>query len=247
LKNLDSIGTAENEAQNVELILVAACVEGQRAALEAFDTNYLRPAVNRVCRQHAHIEPNELAQAVRERLLVGDGLKRLSAWRGRGPLSAWLRTIATRLALNALPRERAISLDEEEWKTAVDQLTSTSNPELALMEKSRQTELRAALSEALRRLPRREKTVLRLHVFQSLSADQLARIFHVNVATIRRWIQGARSTVLENVRSMLAHTTHWSASQLDSALAGISRLDIGLSALGGPSDVPRVSDVISKT
>ena len=223
---------AVREVQLAELLLLAACAAGQRAALESFDARYVRPAATRVCRQYSHLDQCELAQSIRERLLVGDGVRRLGSWRGRGPLSAWLRSIATRIALNALPRDAALSLDDQEWKDAVDQLTSPSNPELALLEKSRQTELRAALGEALRRLPRREKIVLRLHVFQSLSTEQLARIFHVNGATVRRWIQGARAIVLENVRSMLAHTAHWSSSQLDSALAGISRLDLGLSALG---------------
>lgn len=225
---------AVREVQLAELLLLAACVAGQRAALETFDARYVRPTATRVCRQYSHLDSAELAQSIRERLLVGDGLKRLSSWRGRGPLSAWLRSVATRIALNALPRDAALSLDEREWKDAVDRLTSPSNPEFALLEKSRQTELRAALREALRRLPRREKMVLRLHVFQSLSTEQLARMFNVNGATVRRWIQGARTIVLENVRSMLSHTTHWSTSQLDSALAGISRLDLGLSALGAP-------------
>jgi RNA polymerase sigma-70 factor (ECF subfamily) len=229
-----------------ELLLVAGCAAGQRTALAAFDSRYVIPAARRVSGRYTRLEAAELAQAMRERLLVGEGLKRLIAWKGQGPLSAWLRSVATRLALNALPRERALSLDDEEWKDAVEHFTSASNPELALLEKNRQTELRAALTEALRRLPRREKTVLRLHVFQSLSADQLARIFHVNAATVRRWIQGARATVLENVRAMLTHTTRWSPSQLDSALAGISRLDLGLSALG-PSSAPRSSSVISST
>ena len=240
--------TAEalREVQLSELLLLAACVAGQRRALEVFDSRFLRPAVAGVARKFPHLDAAELAQSVRERLLVGEGLKRLGSWRGRGSLSAWLRSVSTRVALNSLPQERSVSLDDEEWNAAVERLTSPANPELALLEKNRQTELRAALREALHRLPRREKTVLRLHVFQSLSADQLARIFHVNAATVRRWIQGARATVLENVRSMLAHTTHWSSSQLDSALAGISRLDVGLSGLGA-SSTPRISAVISST
>lgn len=237
---------ALGEVQLAELLLLAACVAGQRCALEVFDARFLRPSVARVAGKFPHLDAAELAQSVRERLLVGEGLKRLASWRGRGSLTAWLRSVSTRVALNSLPRERAASLDDEEWNEAVERLTSPTNPELALLEKNRQTELRAALREALLRLPRREKTVLRLHVFQSLSADQLARIFHVNVATVRRWIQGARATVLDNVRAMLAHTTRWSPSQLDSALAGISRLDLGLSALGS-SSTPRISAVISST
>lgn len=64
------------------------------------------------------------------------------------------------------------------------------------------------MSEALRQV------VLRLHVFQLLSTEQLGRVFHVAPFTVRRWIQGARATVLENVRAML--------TQIDSALAHLS-------------------------
>ncbi|MFZ5443204.1 MAG: sigma-70 family RNA polymerase sigma factor [Myxococcota bacterium] len=214
-----------------ELLLVTACAAGERAALSSFDAAFLEPAAARVARQYPRVDPHELAQAMRERLLVGEGVARLRGWRGRGTLAAWLRAVATRLALDPSTSGRETVLDDAAWDRAIHELTSQQTPELAVLEQARRTELRAALSEALRRLPRREKVVLRLHVFQSLSTEQLGRVFHVAPSTVRRWIHGARNTVLENVRTMLTHTSRWSSSQIASALTHLSTLELSLSAL----------------
>lgn len=227
--------TAESlaQVQVTELWLVTACVAKDARAFEIFDRRFLVPAVRHVCLRHAHLECNDLAQAVRERLLVGVDLHRLRSWRGRGPLAAWLRSVTTRVALNARPTRTMESLDDDGWGEVLRRLEAPSNPELTLLNESLKVQLRAALRESLRRLPQREKLALRLHVFEGLSTEQLGRIFQVNPATARRWIQGARETVLDNVRAMLANTSKWSPSQVDSALRGLgSSLDLGLSGLG---------------
>jgi RNA polymerase sigma-70 factor (ECF subfamily) len=92
--------------------------------------------------------------------------------------------------------------------------------------------LAGALREALRRLPQRERAVLRLHVFQHLSTEQLGRIFHVNPATARRWIQGARETVLDFVRQRLASANGLSSAEIDSLVRGVhSGIELSLTAL----------------
>lgn len=214
-----------------ELLLVAAVIAGDEAGLARFDGEFLTPAAQHVGRRYPQLEVAELAQSMRERLLVGEGIERLRVWRGHGALSAWLRAVATRLALDLLPHERQQSLEAEAWERAVEQLTVTATPEAALLQQSHRAELKAALSEALRRLPRREKVVLRLHVFQALSSEQLGRVFHVAPSTVRRWIHGARATVVESVRAVLAERTQWSSSQIDSALGRLSNLDLSLTGL----------------
>lgn len=214
-----------------ELLLVAAVAAGDQSALKRFDADFLTPAATGVARKYAQVEASELAQAMRERLLVGEGVARLRAWLGRGALHAWLRAVATRLALDLMPHEKQQELDDAAWDRVVGQLTSNATPELAMLERDRRVELKAAVGEALRRLPRREKVVLRLHVFQSLSTEQLGRVFHVAPSTVRRWIQGARSTVLETVHALLSRQSKWSRSQIDSALAQLSTLELSLTGL----------------
>lgn len=219
------------EVRWAELLLVAAVVAGDERALQRFDAEFLTVAAAGVARRYPPLHAEDLAQATRERLLVGEGVARLRAWGGRGALLAWLRAVATRLALDLVPREKQRALDDAAWERAVTTLTSGATPELALIEQTRRVELTGALREALRRLPRREKVVLRLHVFQSLSTDQLGRVFHVAPSTVRRWIQGARSTVLETMHALLTEQSKWSRSQIDSALARLSTRELSLSGL----------------
>ncbi len=237
LERLPSPCTAEAlEAVSLtELLLAAACGARQPRALEHFDARYLRPVVQQVARRHPHLEATDLAQLVRERLLVGDGVKRLLAWRGHGSLLGWLRSVATRVALNARPTHAPQSLDDAQWEGVVKRLTTHESPELALLQRDRQEQVQTALRDALRRLPQREKLVLRLHVFEELSTEQLGRMFRVNPATARRWIQGARETVLDSVRAALQGSARWSLSQVNSALQGLGSMrELGLSALGPP-------------
>lgn len=216
-----------------ELVLVEAAASGDSAALAALDSSFLVPAVERVARAHLHVERSELAQAARQRLYVGDGLERLRSWRGRGSLAAWLRTVATRLALDA-PRPTSAPTDG----ALLQAMSPSASAELSVSDLQRWPVLRAAFTDALRRLPRREKVALRLVVFQSLSPDQIARIFHVAPSTARRWLEGARAAVLTSVRQTLTRAHGWPSSQVDSLIGSSLTGDLSFTGLlstpGGP-------------
>lgn len=172
---------------------------------------------------------------MRSRLYVADGPARLRAWRGQGALSAWLRTIAIRLALDSVGP--ASTEPNEAWLHALG--AATARPDATAMNEQQWPILRAAFTEALRRLPRREKVVLRLVVFQSLGAEQVARIFHVAPSTARRWIDGARTAVVSWVRQTLTRTHGWPSSQVESVIGSSMTRELSFSGLlsspGGPA------------
>ena len=84
-----------------DLDLASACVTGDRDALEKLEVLIERQAeaIARVDRSHDFIR--EIQQRVRMRLLVGanDGRPRIVDYAGRGPLAAFVRVAALRLAL----------------------------------------------------------------------------------------------------------------------------------------------------
>lgn len=227
--------TAEVSAHRwSERALVIACGLGQPDALAAFDALFLAPALRTLSRPLlGALEPDELAQLVRERLLVGErGRERLGSWAGTRPLGAWLRAVATRIALDQRSPESLASLESEEASEVIERLPGNDDPELVALKKAQRSLLAEALRDAAKRLPRRERVVLRLHLFNQLSTDQLGRMFHTHPATVRRWIQGARSTLLDSMRAWLEERHQLSHSQIDSVLHGVdSRIDLSLSAL----------------
>ncbi len=219
-----------------ELVLVEAAASGDQSAMAALDKLFLIPAVARVAQSYSHVEASDLTQAVRSRLYVGEGVARLRAWRGQGALSAWLRTIAIRLALDAVvPNDTE---PNEAWLHALG--AAQARPDVTAMDEQQWPILRAAFTEALSRLPRREKVALRLVVFQSLGADQVARIFHVAPSTARRWIDGARTAVVSWVRQTLTRTHGWPSSQVESVIGSSMTRELSFSGLlsspGGPAD-----------
>jgi RNA polymerase sigma-70 factor (ECF subfamily) len=223
-----------------ELVVLAACAGGDERGVICFDRAFLAPAVAKVSAPlRARLGEDELPQAARLHLLVGTaGAQRLRQWTGAAPLGAWVRAVVTRLALDLGRGERA-ALDQDEAEAAIARLPASTNPEYEALRGSHRAQMGQALREALERLPRRERTVLRLHVFQGLSAEQVGRVFHVDATTVRRWIRGAREVVLAGVRERLTTTWKLSPSQVDSVVAGVgTSLELSLSGLeggGGPS------------
>lgn len=225
-------GLSRYERSSDETVLMAACSAGRARALTVFRERVIGDATSGVGERYgSELRGEDLAQAVAQRLFVGDdGARRLASWKGTSPLSSWVRAIATRLALNA--RKKAITADADEAAAMLERLPAGEDPQFQLLRREHQHQLANALRDALKRLPQRERSVLRLAVFQGLSTEQLGRMFQVNPATARRWIQGARETVLERVRAQLQGGAGLSVSQVDSLVRGVhSGLELSLNAL----------------
>lgn len=215
----------------LELVLCIAAAGGESSAVAAFERDFLAPAVARLggsLARHAHRD--EVAQRTRLKLLV-EQPPRLATWSAQVPLAAWLRAVVARVATDCA-REHDVDLAADETERALEHLPASSDPEFESVRRQHQGLLAQALREALGALPRRERTVLRLHVFQGLGADQVARVFHVDATTVRRWIRGARDTVQAGLRDRLTHKLKLSQSQLDSLVRGIdASLDLSVGAL----------------
>jgi len=57
--------------------------------------------------------------------------------------------------------------------------------------------------EALAELPARERTLLRLNIFEKLSIDKIGALFSVHRATAARWLERAKAQLAERTETLL--------------------------------------------
>jgi len=220
--------TLEGSGTN-DLYLACACTLGTPGAAATFDRVFLVHVERWVARLGAGVPADEVRQILRERLLVGAGgaPPRIASYQGQGALLAWVRTVTLRQGLELL-RGRAgraeVALDEHDL---ADQVAGDLDAEL-LRTRYRQA-FEDSVAEALRAQPRRERSLLRLHLVGGLSTHKLGSMFQVDQSTIVRWLAAARRSVREAVRARLIEQLQLSPSELDS-LAGLllSQLDLSL-------------------
>jgi RNA polymerase sigma-70 factor (ECF subfamily) len=142
-------------------------------------------------------------------------------------LRRWVRVIAVREAFKRRKRsKREVGIGDDEL---FDALTSHVDPELEVVKKRAAEHFRAAFLASVSELSRQERTVLRLHVLESLSIDDIAPVFGVHRATVARWIAGARDRILQLTRKRLMQALELNPQEVDSLIRLVqSRMDVSL-------------------
>jgi RNA polymerase sigma-70 factor (ECF subfamily) len=233
---------APTEPHLAETYLVCAALAGNRVALEVLETRFLAPARASIRRIHA--EPDfvdEALQELRQKLLVGPE-PRLLRYLGRSPLEGWIRVTATRLAFD-LARQRVFGADEAGGDKLEQIAAEVPDADLALLKRKLGESFQRALRAALDSLEPRERNVLRMHLGQGLSIDDIARPHRVHRATAARWLNDIKRKVFEIVRAQIVgQYGPMNTTDLDS-LAGLvrSQLHVSLARLGAS----RVSECAS--
>ena len=181
--------------RGAELYLAAACARGDERAVQLFDRAFLQPLPPTVARTALSAEQlDELRQRLRVRLLTG-AQPRITTFGGHGPLSAWVRVSAARLALELHAGVRTAAESDD---ALVDALVAAGvDPELQAARRQFQSEFRAALEGVLVGLSAREKTLLRMHFLDHLNIDEMGAIFRVHRATVARWLVAIRKQMFD--------------------------------------------------
>jgi len=167
-----------------------ACLRGRPGAAEALNDAYLLPlteGIQRVCQSQELTDG--VLQNLREKLLLPP-TPRLLAFRAPGNFRAWLKVVATSLALEVarergVKRRREVELDEQLEALA-------AGPEEQYVRAELQEEFRAALRAAVKGLGERERQVLRMHLVAGWNITQIGRTFSVNKSTAARWLVAAK-------------------------------------------------------
>ena len=126
----------------------------------------------------------------------------LATYGGRAPLRAWLRTALVRQGLaESRRRERESCLDGRMHRLTDE--GSFADPELELLKRTYASSFGTALHQSLARLPERDRVVLRHHLVDNLTAEQIGRRFHVHRVTVARWMRNIRHSLFESTKAHL--------------------------------------------
>lgn len=190
-----------DELHDKDLYLAFALADGNEAALRVFEVE-LVPQIDVALRRLrlAGGTADEVKQSLRFELLA-DERKRIADYAGRGELAAWLRVSATRKALKLIRKvDREETLDEillDHWPNA------TPGPEKKHIRTQYTGELKKAIREAFAALEVRQRNLLRQHILDELTIDDLARLYRVHRATCARWLADARADLGKHTRKKL--------------------------------------------
>lgn len=212
-----------------QLYLACACVNGDRAAIAAFERACLTQVTSSVRRFGSDAFVDDVMQELRQRLFVGVGGKpRLAEYSGRGELVHWVRAVATRVALNfrhAQHDERFTSQGGDEG--LLELAERGDDPELAHMKSLYRDEFKKAFAEGMALLPGELRTHLRLYYLDGLGVAQIAELFGSSAPTVSRRLRAGRDEVLERTHALLAARLDVSESELSSIMRLIeSRLSV---------------------
>jgi RNA polymerase sigma-70 factor, ECF subfamily len=216
-----------------DLYLACACLRGDPTALEA-----LQPLLAAVPMMVRSLSPDpgfagDVRARVSELLLVqGPGrTAKLARYGGEGTLRSWFLVVVQRqaLALKKAESARAPAADAPAWS---DLLAGRFEPELELLRARFLPQLEAAMREAVARLPRRERIVLRLSIVKGVTMQQIAASYRVNQSTVSRWIARALDGLHEQVRRSFRERCDLGNTEAESLIAAVrSRVEISLGGL----------------
>lgn len=138
-----------------------------------------------------------------------------------------MRIIAVRRAVDLVRQaRRELPIDDD---TALQAFATAGDAELEHAKMRYVEEFKGAFAGALRALPARDQTLLRQHVIDGLTIDQLGALYRVHRATAARNVQRARQALLSSTRARLMSQLRVTPSELDSLLRLIrSRLEVSL-------------------
>jgi RNA polymerase sigma-70 factor (ECF subfamily) len=207
-----------------DLYLALGCERGDARAIGTLEAEVLAriPAFLAGVRGGDELV-DEVRQRTRERLLVAPAgeAPRIADYAGRGPLAAFVRVVAVRIALDLL-RQRAPAVGEIEDAIAHD-------PELSLIRERYREPFRAALRDAFTELAPEERSVLKLHFLEGMNLDRLAAMLHTSRATAGRRVLALRARLAERTRALLGERLGATPEEVASLVAVLqSRLEWSL-------------------
>ncbi len=220
-----------------DLYLCCACCAGDHEALCAFEREGLAVATVAIARfERGSDFLHEALQELWEKLLMGDSPK-VRQYTGSGPLKAWIRVAATRVALD---RCRAHGVFAARHVELSERLTAPgSGLENSLMKAKYGRAFEQALAEAVSSLSAQQRNVLRMHVAGRCNIDEIGRAYNVHRATAARWIERSRAHIYQVVRRALSARRYKLTDSEFKSLAHVlqSELDLHLTRSGARDSV----------
>lgn len=220
-----------------DLYLATAGASQIPAAVEEIEARFLRDLPATLMRaEFPRSLADEACQVLRERLFTATagGVPKIASYDGRGALKTWLRIAAQRTAISLRrgPEQRTQPLSE----AILAGLPKVASPELALMKERYQGELKATLQQLLLELPRERSQVLRLHLLDGLTLEQIGGLYRVNRSTVKRWLDDVRTQLSKGARRKLGARLGLAEEEVRQLIGLLqSQIDLSLSRILRPS------------
>jgi len=158
----------------------------------------------------------------------------LAGYAGTGALRAWLRSMTLRMLINIATREEREVPSEEAFFDAL--CADEPGPDVALVREACRQQFKAAVLNSMGHLSNRERSLLRYAFADGLSVDEIGAIYRVHRATAARWIQDARSRLVEATLAELASRLHLPEAEIASVVRGaLSGIDMSILRYFGPN------------
>ncbi len=187
-----------------DLYLCCACAakdDAARAIVVRDGARSVRRAIARVGRDPAFVR--DTLEGFWSQLLSGPD-PQIERYSGRGSLRAWLRVIASRVALERCRAQRRSA--EREASPAQHFVGARLGPMVPIRRGAYESAFQDALERAIDDLPSADRNLLRLHV-RRCGVDEIGRIYNVQAATAARWLERATGRVLVAAQQRLAPTS----------------------------------------
>lgn len=178
-------------------------------------------------RGHSDDVVSEVQQVLRVRLLVGDGDgPAIARYEGRAALRSWVLIAAFREAARQRSNRPPVASDD-----ALAELAERAD--LDAEGKARYREVfQEAFRAALATLTPRDRVLLRMHVLDQLTIDQIAAVQGVHRATAARWLERARETLSRATRKEFMARLGTDPFEADEVLRWVqSRIELSLGVL----------------
>jgi len=228
IEGAEAAPTARDIHNPADLYLACAVSRGEAAAIAAFEAKLLGRVGQFVGGLDSSPEfVREVTQLLRIKLLVGlDGTPKLTQYSGRGSLESWVCAAALRTAYDLL-RERASWAGSDD--RGLDVLAASDDVELRLLRSRHHDQFRRALLGALASLAPRDRTLLRLHFLEQVTATRIGQMYGVHETTALRWIARVLEGIVERVRVALRDELQLRDQEFDELIALLrSRLDVSV-------------------
>jgi RNA polymerase sigma-70 factor (ECF subfamily) len=218
-----------------DVYLAIAAADGDPTAVAACDELCARELDLATSRLRATpTQADDVRSELRRLLFTSDEGRTASvvAFTGRGDLRGFARVIAARtLAKRMRLDRREVELEDE----MIDVLTPAIDPEVAFLREQYRSDVDIVFRGAIATLPERSRAVLRYHLLDGWSIDEIGALYHVHRATAARWVTSAREALGAQIRTALSERLAIPESQVDSIVALVtSRIEVSLDRLLAP-------------
>ncbi len=220
-----------------ELALTHACLTqrpGAHAALEATFGAMVNEAIGRA---GPSLDKEEVLQRLRLRLFTETPARnaKIGEFLGEGALGAWLRTVATRVALTMLTPNTHDDIDDHLRRMVLD----LPSPEERVLRSEAREALKTALGLALQQLDGRQRTLIKLAGVDGLTLEQIGVVYGVHKATTSRWLAAIRTQLLRSTQAIMREQLKLSPDEVFSLVgAAGSQLELSIARLLKTTEEP---------